>query len=68
MVDFGLSYKDWTRIGWTFLMGFGAFALAAANDWVGGQPFSAKAFIIGGLAAGFSLVKNFTLADTSPIK
>lgn len=66
--DLGLAFKDWTRVFWTFVAGVLGYAAAAATNVVGGQPFDAKAFAIGALAAGVSLVKNFLLADTSAIK
>lgn len=68
MFDFGLSYKDFTRIAWTFIQGVLGYAAATWVDVVPGQAFNWKAFVVGGLAAGWSALKNFTLADTSPIK
>jgi len=67
-MDFGLSYKDWARIAWTFVQGALAWALAAAAGWVPGDPWDWKTLIIGALAAGFSAAKNFALPDSSPIK
>ena len=67
-MDFGLGYKDFTRIAWTFAQGVFGYAAAAAAGFIPGDAFSAKAFIVGALAAGFSAVKNFALNDSSPIK
>ena len=68
MFDFGFSYKDWSRIVWTFIQGVLGYALAVVIGWVPGDPFNWKAFGVGLLAAGISAVKNFSLADDSPIK
>lgn len=68
MFDFGLSYKDWARIVWTFVQGFLAYGLAAALNWVPGALFDWRAVVVGALAAGWSAVKNFTLAEDSPVK
>jgi hypothetical protein len=67
-MDFGLSYKDFARIAWTFVQGVLGYATAVAVGWVPGDPFNWKAFGVGALAAGYSAAKNFALADTSPIK
>ena len=67
-MDFGLSYKDWARIAWTFVQGVLAYSAAAAAGWLPGAAFNGKAFIVGALAAGLSAVKNFALADASPVK
>lgn len=67
-MDFGLGYKDFARIAWTFVQGVLGYAAAAAAGFVPGDAFSVKAFIVGALAAGFSALKNFALSDSSPIK
>jgi hypothetical protein len=68
MFDFGLSYKDFTRIVWTFVEGVLGYAAAVWVNVVPGDPFNWKGFAVGALAAGWSAIKNFTLADGSPIK
>ena len=67
-VNLGLSYTDWRRIVWTFLMGAGAVAIAASADWINGEPLTWRTVLIGALAAGLSAVKNFVLADGSTLK
>lgn len=68
MFDFGLSYKDFARIVWTFVQGLLGYATAVAIGWVPGDPFNWKAFAVGALAAGYSAVKNFALSDSSGVK
>jgi hypothetical protein len=68
MLDFGLSYKDWTRIAWTFAEGVIGWALVTWLNWIPGQPFSWKALVFGAGAAGIATVKNFALSDASRIK
>jgi hypothetical protein len=68
MFDFGLSYKDWSRIVWTFVQGALAYMIAASAGWVPGDPWNWKAVLIGAIAAGASALKNFLLADGSPLK
>lgn len=68
MLDFGLGYKDWTRIVWTFLMAAGGWMLAAWTNAVPGQVWDWKAVAVGAFAAGLSAIKNFALSDSSPIK
>jgi hypothetical protein len=73
MFDFGLSYKDWTRVFWTFVQAFLA-ALYAFATGLGRLPEmgDAKAALwaaaLAGIAAVLSLLKNFLLADSSPVK
>lgn len=68
MFDFGLGYKDWTRIAWAFIEGVLGYAAATWANVVPGAAFNWKAFVVGGLSAGWATVKNFALADTSPVK
>lgn len=68
-VDFGLGYKDWTRIVWTFVMAAGAILVAEAQGWIAsGGEANWKAWVIGAVATGFSAVKNFVLSDQSTVK
>ena len=67
-MNLGLSYTDWRRIFWTFIQAALGFALAAAAGWVGGDAWTWKTLLVGALAAGFSAVKNFVLADDSALK
>ena len=67
-VNFGLSFKDWTRIVWTFVQALLGYATAAAVGWLPGQPWNWKGFVVGGVAAGWSAVKNFILSDQSNVK
>ena len=68
MFNFGLSYKDWTRIAWTFAQAAVGYGLLAYANVVPGAPVSWRAIIVGAAAAGLSAAKNFALADDSPIK
>jgi hypothetical protein len=68
LFDFGLTFKDSTRIGWTFVQGVLGYALATVIGWVPGSAFDWKAFGVGLLAAGLSAIKNGVLSDTSRIK
>ena len=67
-MNFGLSYKDWARIVWTFVQAAVGYALLALGNVVPGEPVSWRAVLVGAAAAGLSAVKNFSLADDSPIK
>lgn len=68
-VDFSLNGKDWTRIIWTFVMAAGAVLVALAADWFqSGGELNWKVWAVAAVAAGWSAVKNFVLADTSTLK
>jgi hypothetical protein len=67
-MDFGISYTDTRRIAWTFIQGVLGYAAATWINVVPGQAFNWKAFVVGGLAAGWSALKNFALSDASPVK
>jgi len=67
-MDFGLSYKDFARIVWTFVQAVLGYGLAALAGWVPGDFFDWRAVLVGALAAGWSALKNFSLSDASPIK
>ena len=67
--EFGMAFKDWTRVVWTFVMSFLAYAAAAGVfNFVPGEPFSWDTLKVGLLGALFSFIKNFALADQSGIK
>jgi len=68
VLSFGLNYTDWRKIVWTFIQAALAYAVAAAMGWAPGTAWDWRTFAIGGLAAGWAAVKNFSLADESPIK
>lgn len=69
MFNFGLSYKDWRKIVWTFIQAAGAVFIALAADWIkNGGELNWKVWAIAAVAAGWSAIKNFVLAEESPVK
>ena len=69
MFNFGLSYTDWRKIVWTFIQAAAAVLIALASDWIKeGGELNWKVWAIAAVAAGWSAVKNFVLAEEAPIK
>lgn len=61
------------RVAWTFAQGFlSAFLILAVGIWKAPNMKEAKAAavaaLVGGLAAGFSAVKNMTLKPESKVR
>jgi hypothetical protein len=63
-----LTASDLRRVGWTFVMTAGAYAVAAWTNLVPGQPFEWKTVAVGAIAAGLSALKNAPLPEGSNLK
>lgn len=62
------TVDDVKRVLWTFVFTAGSIALAAALDWVGGNPVAWRTVVVAAVAAGMSAVKNLLTPTGSVLK